>query len=188
MGYTETKLVQLTAAQAAEAALLIDCARDLGLAVDKRRLNRMSDPRVRQWALTRLVQDSLLRGLHLRALRIVSEALGNPYAGDLTATAIDLAIAAAVVIRQKLAADKMRGFEMSFAYERATGMIENSCIKEEHEDALENGWYDLASSDEDLTDEVAYLDSRRLLMRHPGNPQLVTICDEGEPLPESEAT
>jgi hypothetical protein len=73
--------------------------------------------------------------------------------------------------------------EMSLAYEHAADAIKCDCIKEEHEDQLEDGWWDLASTDLDLTDEVAYLDSRRLLQRHVMHPDWVTICDEGEPLP-----
>lgn len=79
----------------------------------------------------------------------------------------------------------MRGIEMTLAYERAAGAIEAECVSPEpHEDALENGWYDLGSADDPLDDEVAYLESRRLLARHPEHPEWVTICDEGDPLPE----
>lgn len=77
-----------------------------------------------------------------------------------------------------------RLIEMGLAYERAGGAIESSCTVQEHHEPLENGWYDLSSADESLDDEVAYLDSRRLLQRHPEHPDWVTILDEGEPLPE----
>lgn len=79
---------------------------------------------------------------------------------------------------------KCRLIEMSLAYERAVDAIESSCTVQEHHEPLENGWYDLSSADESLDDEVAYLDSRRLLQRHPEHPDWVTILDEGEPLPE----
>lgn len=78
----------------------------------------------------------------------------------------------------------MRGIEMTLAYERAAMAIENECVRELREDRLDTGWYDLESADSELDDEVAYLESRRLLERHPEHPEWVTICDEGEPLPE----
>jgi hypothetical protein len=77
--------------------------------------------------------------------------------------------------------------EMGFAYERAAGMIESHCTMEEHVEDLENGWYDLGSSNIDLSDEVAYLESRRLIQRHPEHPAWVTIADEGDPYPAGEA-
>jgi hypothetical protein len=49
---------------------------------------------------------------------------------------------------------------------------------------MDEGWYDLTSSDEDLSDEVAYLDARRFLQRHPQNQHWVIIQDEGELLEE----
>lgn len=85
---------------------------------------------------------------------------------------------------EKVDYGSMRGFEMSFAYERAADAIKNECVRHDHADALEDGWFDLDSADEPLEDEVAYLESRRLLQRHPEYPEWVTICDEGEPLPE----
>lgn len=84
--------------------------------------------------------------------------------------------------RQRDAESPMRLSEMSFAYERASGAIESSCISQVHDDPLENGWYDLETADEDLDDEVAYLESRNLLQRHPEHRQWVVIQDEGEPI------
>lgn len=88
----------------------------------------------------------------------------------------------------KITRRDFRGIEMSFAYERAGGAIESECaVAVPHEDPLENGWYDLSSADDTLDDEVAYLESRRLLQRHPERREWVTILDEGDPLPEGEA-
>ena len=78
-----------------------------------------------------------------------------------------------------------RDVEMSFAYERAAGVIESHCTVAKR-DGLEV-WYDLDSADEDIWDEIDYLTFRRLLARDPEHPSWVNICDEGEPLPESEA-
>lgn len=79
--------------------------------------------------------------------------------------------------------------EMSFAYERAAGVIESECVvAEPHVDALENGWFDLESTSVELDDEVAYLESRNLLQRHPEHPHWVTIRDEGDPLPGVDAS
>lgn len=78
--------------------------------------------------------------------------------------------------------------ERSLAYEMASGIIEGNCERV-HTDSTEL-WYNLASAtggdDQpiDLSEEAGYLESRRLLRRHPENAQWVSICDEGEPLPE----
>lgn len=75
--------------------------------------------------------------------------------------------------------------EMTFAYERAVGVIESSCVTEETEGP--ESYYDLDSVDTgtDLEDEVEYLDSRKLLIHHPDHPRWVMICDEGEPVEET---
>ena len=76
----------------------------------------------------------------------------------------------------------LRLIEMSLAYERAAERIRNECsVAEPHQDALEDGWYDLSTSDEDLTDEIRYLESRGLIQYHPQHKTWVTLCDEGEP-------
>jgi len=81
----------------------------------------------------------------------------------------------------------MRGIEMTFAYERAVGIIESSCLVVEQADEFQDGWYDLDSVDTniDIEDEVRYLDSRRLLLHHPEHPRWVVLCDEGEPIEEA---
>lgn len=67
----------------------------------------------------------------------------------------------------------LRLIEMSFAFERASGAIESSCL-------FEQDWFDLESADEDLTDEIAYLESRQLLEHHPDHPSWVAIRNESE--------
>jgi hypothetical protein len=79
----------------------------------------------------------------------------------------------------------LRMIEMSFAYERAAGVIESECVPQ-GSNCYGDMWFDLASATVDLTDEVLYLDSRRLLERSLENPQWVIILDEGEPLCEPE--
>jgi hypothetical protein len=79
----------------------------------------------------------------------------------------------------------LRALESEFAYERAVGMIESSCLTVEEEDL--NAWYDLDTGEVCLEDEVTYLDSRRLLLHHSEHPNWVKICDEGEPLPQVKA-
>jgi hypothetical protein len=78
----------------------------------------------------------------------------------------------------------LRAIEMTLAYEQASGILESSCnyIKENSGDDPDSFWLDLGSLDEDLDDEIAYLESRRLLERHPEHAGWVRICDEGEPL------
>lgn len=80
--------------------------------------------------------------------------------------------------------NKFRLSEMTFAYERAAGVIESECALAQPAGEDEEGWYDLDTSDDDLTDEVSYLDSRRLLQHHPEHPHWVILLDEGEPLEE----
>jgi hypothetical protein len=75
--------------------------------------------------------------------------------------------------------------EMTFAFERASGAIESSCVVVETAEGFQYGWYDLDSVDTtgiDIEDEISYLDARRLLLHHPENPRWVTLLDEGEPL------
>lgn len=83
---------------------------------------------------------------------------------------------------------ELRVLELSFAYDRATALIESECsVIVDTNDRMDLEWYDLSSTEEDLTEEVSYLESRRLLQQHPEHPRWVMICDEGEPLPEEES-
>jgi hypothetical protein len=85
------------------------------------------------------------------------------------------------LIDRRAAMSPMRAAEMTFAYERATGVIESSCLTVEVP-GDDYTWYDLATATDDLDDEIAYLDSRRLLIR--SGSSLIAFCDEGEPLGE----
>lgn len=74
--------------------------------------------------------------------------------------------------------------EMSFAYEHAAGILESSCVMAESAGELENGWYDLDTAEVELDDEIAYLESRSLLRRHPDHPSWAIVQDEGDPIGE----
>lgn len=79
--------------------------------------------------------------------------------------------------------DPLRTIEMTFAYERASSLIDMHCRTVDAGDG--SGEYlDLETASADVDDEVAYLDSRRLLLHHERNPRWVSICDEGEPVAE----
>jgi hypothetical protein len=79
-------------------------------------------------------------------------------------------------------ATELRKIERSLAYSMASGIIESECLcVQMGEEDCE--WRDLNSANTPLEDEVAYLESRRLIERHPEHREWVTICDEGEPLP-----
>jgi hypothetical protein len=82
-------------------------------------------------------------------------------------------------MREKRTARDLRKIELSFAYDLASGWIDAETNK-----AGDNfDWHDLATAEVDLSDAVDYLESRRLLERHPEHPEWVRICDEDEPLP-----
>ena len=70
--------------------------------------------------------------------------------------------------------------EQSLAYERAAGVIESHCVPS-YRESLQT-WYDLKTAELELDDEVAYLESRGLLVHDELRPSLVMICDETEPL------
>lgn len=72
----------------------------------------------------------------------------------------------------------LRAIERSLAYEQASQMVDSSCLLRT---AGSDTWIDLASAEIDLSDEVAYLEARGLLMRHGDHPEWVMVCDEGEP-------
>ena len=77
----------------------------------------------------------------------------------------------------------MREIELSFAYERASGVIESACASRGWTTEFFGLYYDLDDVDEDtvsVDEEAAYLDSRGLLDHHPDNPRWVSICDESE--------
>ncbi len=81
----------------------------------------------------------------------------------------------------------LRDLEKSFAFERASGVIESECIAEPAGED-ENGWWDLDSTEMDLSQEVEYLESRSLLKHHPAHPNWVMIVDsEDEPFAPAEA-
>lgn len=77
---------------------------------------------------------------------------------------------------------ELRELELCFAYECASGVIESSCVMAAEVGCMK--FYNLRSAEVDVTDEVRYLQSRRLLDLHPDNPHWVSVRDEGEPLPE----
>lgn len=89
----------------------------------------------------------------------------------------------------KITRRDFRAIEMSLAYQAARDAIECCDLAAPHENSMEDFWYNLKPDrhEEMFDDEVAYLESRRLLQRHPEHPEWVTILDEGEPLPEEEA-
>ncbi len=75
----------------------------------------------------------------------------------------------------------LRALEASLAYERAAGVIESHSLVIRGDGDLQ--FYDLESCDlegEDLQGEMEYLDSRKLLIRHPENSHWVAIRDEAE--------
>lgn len=76
----------------------------------------------------------------------------------------------------------LRVIEMSLAYGQAAGIIQSSCIVAELAGEFDDGWYDLATSDVELSDEIAYLESRRLLQRHLERENWVIIRGEADPL------
>jgi hypothetical protein len=81
-------------------------------------------------------------------------------------------------------AEELRKIELSFAYELASSWIDSETLPsyaKNKEPLLD--WHDLATADADLSDAMAYLESRRLIERHPEHPTWVRICDEDEPLP-----
>ena len=90
------------------------------------------------------------------------------------------------LIDRRAAMSPMRLAEMSFAYERASGVIETHCPNVEVS-GDDYTYYDLSNVEVgvDVDDEVAYLESRRLLLRHATYPHWVAICDEGEPIGET---
>lgn len=69
--------------------------------------------------------------------------------------------------------------EQAYAYMFATGVIESSCVIER--DDTGEPWFDLGTAEVDVTDEVKYLQARRLLRLHPTNPRWVSFCDDDEP-------
>jgi len=76
-------------------------------------------------------------------------------------------------------AEYLRSLEKSFAFERASGVIESECIADGEDETY---WWDLDTAAEDLSQEVEYLESRGLLTRHPDNPNWVMLADnEDEP-------
>ena len=75
----------------------------------------------------------------------------------------------------------LREIERTLAFERAAGVIESQCIVNEEENL--DSWYDLGSADLDLSQEIAYLLSRGLLIRHGTEPRWVMIRDEDEAQP-----
>ncbi len=81
-------------------------------------------------------------------------------------------------------ARELRAIERGFAYLQASSVITSHCLFACSDGAME--FYDTRSADIDLTDEVKYLQSRRLLDLYPGKPHLVSVRDEGEPLPEGQ--
>ena len=85
------------------------------------------------------------------------------------------------LIDRRAAMSPMRGVEMTLAYKLASGLIESSCLTVEVP-GDDYTWYDLATATDPLGDEIAYLDSRRLLIR--SGSSLIAICDEGEPIGE----
>lgn len=83
------------------------------------------------------------------------------------------------------APEDLRNIELCFAYERASGVIESSCIPALIEEDFTE-WWDLESSEEDLADEVDYLTSRNLIEFHADHPRWARICDEDEPTSRTE--
>jgi hypothetical protein len=89
-------------------------------------------------------------------------------------------------MKTAMATEDLRKIELSFAYKRASGVIESSCVPQlVTEEFVE--WWDLESAEENISGEIAYLESRRLIERHPEHPTWVRICDEDEPLPDLNA-
>jgi hypothetical protein len=73
----------------------------------------------------------------------------------------------------------LRDIEKSLAYEHAASAIESFCSR-----APDDGhtWFDLATSDVDLSDEATYLESRGLLDRHRMHRAWVSVRHEDEPM------
>ena len=78
----------------------------------------------------------------------------------------------------------LRNAELSFAYEHAGGMIEGLCVYAGNADG--NTWYDLSKTERDISKEIAYLESRGLLQRHPLNPAIARVRGEDELLAAAE--
>jgi hypothetical protein len=90
--------------------------------------------------------------------------------------------AALLAAKSALQFDDLIGpIEQSLAYEHAASVIESHCVVQKTADLVQ--YYDLASAEIDVTEEAMYLDSRRLLERHPEHLLWVLIRDEDEPLP-----
>ncbi len=163
-----------------------ECAQALSLPYQPGRVAAGGMRSVRDWAYRRLVTNEIVQAVHLQALRRISMALGNPLMNAPHKTAVDLAdlaVAAIAKANPSPTSAKLGSLERTFAYEQASGLISSCCVVEET-DGLDQ-FYDLDSAEVDLSNEVAYLDSRRLLERHPEHPRWVMICDEDEPLPEA---
>jgi hypothetical protein len=72
--------------------------------------------------------------------------------------------------------------EAQFAYLDACAQIEaHAEIVEDPDD--DSQWFDSKGTDTDISEEVAYLESRRLIVRHPKATQWIQLCDESEPQP-----
>jgi hypothetical protein len=70
--------------------------------------------------------------------------------------------------------------EKGFAYVRATGVIVSSCVPFEIDNA--GVWWDLDTAEVDLLEELKYLESRHLILHHASSPNLIQLCDEGDPV------
>lgn len=82
--------------------------------------------------------------------------------------------------------DELQLLEREFAYIHASGIIEGHCLPSSKDGAMV--FFDTRSAEIDITDEVRYLHSRRLLDVHPEHPHWISLRDESEPLEEQVAS
>jgi hypothetical protein len=75
--------------------------------------------------------------------------------------------------------EQLRELERSLAYEHPSGLLDSCFVKKGDDDG--RYWIDLERGEYgDFESEIAYLDSRGLLERHPQHAHWVCVRDESE--------
>lgn len=82
--------------------------------------------------------------------------------------------------------EKFHDIEQHLAYEHAASLIDGMTAPAPLDKYDQLIWHDLSDADCDLSSEVAYLDHRRLIDRHPDNSQWIQVREENNPLPAAE--
>lgn len=83
-------------------------------------------------------------------------------------------------------AERYLSLEAHFAYEHASSLIDGMTGPAPLDDYSGPIWHNLEDADCDLSAEVFYLDTRRLVTKHPSNPEWIQIREEHNPLPAAD--